>query len=328
MDSTFDQGTIRAAIALASRAPSIHNTQPWIVRLGISGLHLYTDPARWLPATDSDRRDLIVSCGAMLHHLRVALGSFGIDVTVHRLPNPADPDHLAALELRPGEISQSAVEGAAAILRRRTDRRPFWYMPLPGQQLEQLMSAASDFGAVLRPISAEDAGEVLHFLLQDAADIQEEDAAYQAELASWAGRAASDDGVPNANQLGHVGRAWNVNRNFPTGQIDIPIGVGPDQAAFLVLGTASDDRLSHLRAGEALSSVLLRATALGLASCPLSQPLEVPATRLRLRDEVLGGTASPQLVLRLGWPRWGTPLPITPRRAVDDFVEVMRPTTS
>ena len=72
--------------------------------------------------------------------------------------------------------------------------------------------------------------------------------------------------------------------------------------------------------------MLLRATALGLASCPLSQPLEVTTTRLRLRDEVLGGTASPQVVLRFGWPQWGTPLPITPRRAIDDFVEVMPPT--
>lgn len=140
----------------------------------------------------------------------------------------------------------------------------------------------------------------------------------------WAGRSVSDDGIPNANLLGQTGRAWNGSRNFPIGQIEIPIGAAPDQADFLVLGTTSDDLLSHLRAGEALSAVLLRATELGLASCPLSQPLEVSATRLRLRDEVLGGTASPQVVLRVGWPQWGTPLPITPRRAVDDFVGCRR----
>ena len=100
MDSVVDEGTVRAAIGLASRAPSIHNTQPWLCRLSASTLHLYADPTRWLPATDADRRDLIVSCGAMLHHLEVALASLGVEVTVHRLPNPADPDHLATLELR------------------------------------------------------------------------------------------------------------------------------------------------------------------------------------------------------------------------------------
>ena len=69
----------------------------------------------------------------------------------------------------------------------------------------------------------------------------------------------------------------------------------------MVLGTASDDRLSQLRAGEALSAVLLQAAQMGLASCPLSQPLEVGSTR-RLLATVLGGTLSPQLVLRLGFP--------------------------
>ena len=52
----------------------------------------------------------------MLHHLEVALASLGVDVTVHRLPNPADPDHLAALELRPGRLEDSAIEDAAAML--------------------------------------------------------------------------------------------------------------------------------------------------------------------------------------------------------------------
>ncbi len=326
MKSVFDEGTIRAAIALASRAPSTHNTQPWICRLGMSSLHLYADPTRWLPATDADRRDLILSCGAMLHHLEVALSSFGVDVAIHRLPNPAEPDHLAALELRPGRFRETAVDIAAAIFRRRTDRRPFGNFPLPEQYLDELVTSASERGAVLRAVDQEEQGEALRALLRDAAEIQEEDPAYQSELALWAGRAVSDDGIPNANLLGQTGRAWNGSRNFPVGQVEIPIGAAPDQAAFLVLGTASDDTLSHLRAGEALSAVLLRATALGLASCPLSQPLEITTTRLRLRDEVLDGTASPQVVLRLGWPQWGTPLPITPRRAIDDFVEVMPPT--
>jgi hypothetical protein len=46
MDSAFDERTVRAAIALASRAPSTHNTQPWICRLGVASLHLSADPTR------------------------------------------------------------------------------------------------------------------------------------------------------------------------------------------------------------------------------------------------------------------------------------------
>ena len=324
MDSAFDEGTVRAAIGLAARAPSIHNTQPWICRLGASSVHLYADPTRWLPATDADRRDLIVSCGAMLHHLEVALAGLGIDVTVHRLPNPADPDHLAALVMVPGRLRDSAIENAAAMLRRRTDRRPFGRFPMPEQLLDQLIKCASERGAVLRAIDPDEHGELLRTVLQDAAESQDKDPAYQMELALWAGREINDDGIPSASLLGSTGRAWNGSRSFPVGQIEIPIGAAPDEATFLVLGTSSDDRLSQLRAGEALSAVLLRATAMGMASCPLSQPLEVASTRLRLRDEVLDGTVSPQLMLRLGWAQWGTPRPITPRRAVADSSERCR----
>jgi hypothetical protein len=178
------------------------------------------------------------------------------------------------------------------MMRRRTDRRPYGNFPMPEQHLEQLVNCASERGAVLRAIDQEQYGEIMRALFRDAADIQEKDPAYQSELALWSGRAVGDDGIPNANLLGPTGRAWNGSRNFPVGQIEIPIGTAPDQADFLVLGTTSDDRLSQLRAGEALSAVLLRATELGLASCSLSQPLEVSTTRLRLRDEVLGGTAS------------------------------------
>jgi hypothetical protein len=51
---TIDQSTIRGAVELANRAPSVHNTQPWRGLLGDRTLHLYADLQRWLPATDSD----------------------------------------------------------------------------------------------------------------------------------------------------------------------------------------------------------------------------------------------------------------------------------
>ena len=91
-----------------------------------------------------------------------------------------------------------------------------------------------------------------------------------------------------------------------------------------MLGTASDDRLSQLRAGEALSAVILHATQAGLATCPLSEVLEIEETRTALRDEVLEGTLSPQLLVRIGWAP-PQPLPATPRLPVDATIDGPRP---
>jgi hypothetical protein len=102
-----DQRTVRSALELANRAPSVHHSQPWRWCPGPNSVHLYADLRRWLPATDAEGRDLIVSCGAELHHLRVALGVAGFSTSVRRTPNPGQPDHLAAVELRAGRPSDT-----------------------------------------------------------------------------------------------------------------------------------------------------------------------------------------------------------------------------
>ncbi|MCO7193338.1 hypothetical protein NH602_09940, partial [Pseudonocardia sp. McavD-2-B] len=124
---TVDHGVVLAALDLARLAPSLHNSQPWWWHLGDGVVHLHADLDRWLPATDPDGLGLIVSCGAALHHLRVALAAAGVGASVRRLPDPDDPDLLTVLGLRPhrGGPADAAVapEHAAGIPVRRTDRR-------------------------------------------------------------------------------------------------------------------------------------------------------------------------------------------------------------
>ncbi|MDQ2882785.1 MAG: hypothetical protein M3Y48_16785 [Actinomycetota bacterium] len=59
------------------------------------------------------------------------------------------------------------------------------------------------------------------------------------------------------------------------------------------------------------------ATDLGLATTPLSQPLEVAQTRASISTHI-GPQLFAQLVLRVGWADRGAPeLPPTPRRRLD-----------
>jgi hypothetical protein len=140
----------------------------------------------------------------------------------------------------------------------------------------------------------------------------------------WSSGAVEGAGIPSGNLLADpIGTGGGTARRLSTGTLDQDAGPEKDDALLLVLGTASDDTLSRLRAGEAASAVMLHATALGLATCSLSQPLEVGSTGAVVRDEVLGGTLSPQLVLRVGWAPTGPALPATLRRSVDETIERM-----
>ncbi len=96
-------------------------------------------------------------------------------------------------------------------------------------------------------------------------------------------------------------------------------GEPDDGAVLLVLGTRQDDDAMRLRAGEALSHLMLTATTLGLASCPLTEPLKDMATRLGLSCEVFDGEAHPQTLIRLGLaPVDETAQPPTERRPVSE----------
>jgi nitroreductase len=89
----------------------------------------------------------------------------------------------------------------------------------------------------------------------------------------------------------------------------------------LALGTRDDDDVARLRAGEATSMVLLTATALELASCPITEPLEIAEIRDEVRCDVFGTSGYPQMLLRVGWPPVNAEsLPTTPRRPLSDVV--------
>ncbi|WP_040815886.1 Acg family FMN-binding oxidoreductase [Nocardia concava] len=320
-----DHDTVRAALALAVRAPSVHNTQPWQWRVGDTTVHLYADDSRRLPHTDPDCRELVVSCGAALHHLRVALRAFGWETVVHRFPNPADPKHLAAVEFRPGEPDPAAVRLTRAISRRRSDRRRFTSWEMPAAQVSAVVAAgAGRPGVQVREVDPTGEHARLLRAFVDAATTHRGDAAYNAELAAWSGHHASAQGVPARNAV--VATDPTVR---PFGDPRLPEAVVHDteeSARMLLVCTASDDLLGWLRAGEAASALLLEATVRGLASCALSEPLEVTGVRTRIRRDLLGDFGYPQLIIRMGWAATSAEeVPITPRLPLTDVVRPLEP---
>lgn len=138
-----DQHTVLSAITLANRAPSLHNAQPWHWLIGDTSIHLMISQP---PATDP-----LLGCGAALHHLRVALAALGWRAIVHRLPNPGEATHLAAIEFAPHTPSTEDITLAGAISRRRTDRRRFSPRPVPAGHLDLMAARAAKAGARLVP---------------------------------------------------------------------------------------------------------------------------------------------------------------------------------
>jgi hypothetical protein len=320
------EDVIRNAVTLACRAPSLHNTQPWRWIFDGAGLHLFADRMRVVLSTDSTGREVLLSCGAVLDHLRVAMAAAGWDTTVERFPDPHDPDHVAALTFTSIPIVTGAQrQRADAIITRRTDRLPFYAPPeWPSMEVQLRLTVIPHH--VMTDIVLDRDRPILAQASRLTEELRRCDPSYQSELEWWTSPFALTDGVPQSalaseSEAGRV----DVARSFPS---DRPTerrrDIGEDRSKIIVLSTSHEDARSDvLRCGEALSAVLLECTLAGLATCTLTHMTEVAPSRDVIR-QLMGQTGSPQVLIRIGIAPSDDQqqTPATPRRPVNEVLEI------
>ncbi|WP_036494728.1 Acg family FMN-binding oxidoreductase [Nocardia sp. BMG111209] len=317
-----DQPTVRTALRLAGRAPSIHNTQPWRWVFDGRRLHLYADPDRVLPAADPRGRQQLISCGAVLHHARTAFALAGWHTDTERLPDPHRPDHLADIDFRPWPDPPAGVpRRARAIGERYSDRLPM----LPPPDFDATARALRGLAGphhVESDVLPEEARARLAEISEQAAEAHRDDLFYQRELNWWTGHSDVVEGVPEAALVSaEEASRTGVARAFPAAAHSARRSELTDAARLVVLSCASEGHAEWLRTGEALSAVLLECAASGLSTCALTHLTE-PGIGRRMIAAMLPHPAQPEVVIRIGIaPDDTRPIP-TPRRPLDDYLEI------
>jgi nitroreductase len=312
---------LRRAAVRATLAPSVHNTQPWRMRLAEGRLDIYADLSRQLPVLDPTSRQLVISCGCALMNARVALAGGGCGVQVQRFGQPSRTTPIAALTLtaEPPDLALAALDPVLEL--RQTNRRQFAEGEIAESLMGILEQAAAAEGALLFTVRDPEQRMTVATLSQRADAIENLNPAYRAELRAW----TSDDpgrrdGVPS-RAVPHVDGSSEDDvpiRDFDTrGAGGLPSRTRSSiRQTMVLLCTDSDMPASWLRAGEALERVLLEITRHGLSASLLTQVTEGPSTRAELRHE-LKLAAHPHVLLRIGRA------PITPASRRRRLVEVL-----
>jgi nitroreductase len=305
---------LRSAVASAVRAPSMHNTQPWIFRLLDDGVEVYADRTRQLPAADPTGRALRVSCGAAIFNLRLAFAHLGYVADVRLLPAGRPPDLLARLTAgRAGPATPEEHGLHAAIPRRRSNRLPFLDTAVPLDVRARLARAAAAQDGWLDLILGPTALDMVAELVRTADRALVSDGAYRTELTAWTRPDDTcTDGVPHgAGGPAPEPHDLVVGRDFG-GPPRAP-GRGFETEPLIgVLGSHADTPRDDLVAGQALQRVLLTAAWSGLSASLFSQPIDVAPAREQLRLG-LRRHGAPHMLMRFGY---GVPAPATPRRPV------------
>jgi hypothetical protein len=324
-----DERLARQVVELATRAPSVHNTQPWRFVAGQAELDLYADRRRQLMVLDPTGRQLTISCGAALGLAEIAVSALGYSHSTELLPDE-DGEHLARLRIGPpAPVGAEELALVREIGRRRTVRDRFDGVPLTMAEKVTLDRDAGAYGVWLQWLASEPERVAVAVLTDRSDRIEHADPAVRAELARWSrGDDTADDGIgPNVLPGLPSGlRSSDVRlRDFSVPIADAGVAdpqqfpLPAERPDLAVLCTRYDGPTNWLHAGRALATVWLRATQLQLAASPVGQALDLPWTRHRLQTE-LGLAGTPQLVLRFGHALLSGS--VSPRRPVSDVLDV------
>ncbi|MFI8536563.1 Acg family FMN-binding oxidoreductase [Streptomyces aquilus] len=316
----------RAAFHLAraaTRAPSLHNTQPWFfVDEGRDhGFEVHADGGRRLPLTDPAGRELVISCGAALFNVRVAVRNLGFRPVVTPLPVPAQPAFLAHVAWGAHAVATTrAKEMERALSRRHTHRGLFAPTPVSWSLMEELRDQARAEGALLHTVDNPEKLRMLAQWVRAAESVHRADPGHASEVSGWSGHARRDwwERVsPDACRLPPDGSLL-AGRDY-TGLVGQCEGRARRWTArtgtVVVLSTPHDTRLDWLRAGQALQRVLLYAASHDVTAAFHTQPLELPELRPELQAR-LTGDRFPQMILRLGHTTQVSASPRRPAAAV------------
>ncbi len=254
---------------------------------------------------------MLISCGAALFGLRLAVRSLGHRPKVELLPGPAGR-RLARVSLGPA-VPMTGAERTMlrAVPHRHTHRGPFDAEPLPVGLFAQLQDDARAEGATLTEIEPGPARAELMALVAASARRQDRDLQSRAETRRWSHAASSHarDGVPAHAFPAAPGRTAG---RLPQRDFDLGRDVGwlpadgpapPVTAALLTPGDGEED---WLQVGQALHRLLLRAASRWVFASLNTQPLEDVETRALVRDR-LAQPGSPQMLLALGVSRTAHP---------------------
>jgi hypothetical protein len=264
----------------ADRAPSIFNQRPWelVPTAEDDRVELYSVPND--PLADAGLlREAVISCGAALYNLRIAIRVAGREPIVSLLPGlnldsglldavTRERTLLASVEVMPHRAARPTAadqELYEALWLRRTDRGPYRYLPVPPPILVEMEQAAAREHGWLRTLTPAECKRARRAAIRASREVD--------------------------NRLSALLSAVPMTAYGPTPQDEREPLTRPDfwlpetvarferHPVMMALSTDDDRPLDWLRAGQALQHALLAGTRFSMSA---------PGGRSRPYGEQLG----------------------------------------
>lgn len=292
------------------RAPSAHNTQPWVLRHAAGdAVEIGWDPARTLPAGDPTGRDLRLSLGAFTETCLIVCADAGLAAGFR--PDHSEPE-LRIGHLVPAPEPYATPFTTADVRRRASSRAGYAPGPLDDAIVAELAGLAAETGGEVRRLPCRELIRPLY----DADRHLFGTPAVTRELRAWLRLTPRD---PRYHEDGLTDRALGLS---PLEALALRAVLAPggypllrraglprllaaaskgllayDGEVLVLVGPPGLDPAGQLTMGRVLMRQWLVLSGHGLATHPLSQVIDAPRTRDALAG--LLGVADPGRLLNL-----------------------------
>jgi hypothetical protein len=299
-------------------AASSHNTQPWTFAIEERAITIRPDFRRRCPVVDPDDHHLFVSLGCATENLALAALASGLHAEVDR-----QPDRIR-VTLEETAAVQSVL--SEAIPHRQCSRSVYDGRPLSSTDLTALQLAArSDHIEVTFLTERPQIETVLEYVAAgNVAQIG--DPAFVRELTSWirfseAEAVRAGDGLFSRSTGNPAVPRWLGNLFVaalltPRSENEKCATQLRSSAGVAVFASRNDHR-HWIDVGRSYERFALQATALGIRTAFLNQPVEVGPLRSQFAAWLLLGDRRPDLVVRFGR---GPEMPRSLRRPVEQVL--------
>jgi nitroreductase len=286
-------------VEAATRAPSAHNTQPWLLRWQANELQVRVAEQRTLPVADREGFDTLHAIGAMLENLLLTLRQLGFEGEYGIAEHWNFSEPVIVLRWHSRQDCKPDPRLYRMIPIRRTSRLDYLREPLPARIPEEIRAAAecpaklylltdplaideirslaatSGAEALRNPNYAAELNRWMRFSRKDSGWYQD---GLNAECMGWKrAESALVKRLLNPTIASHLVRFWWSKWMYTNRDQQAPLA-----PALCLLATRDCTLAGHINAGRNLQRVWLTAAAHGLVTHPLSAAVDHPKSRQRV----------------------------------------------
>ncbi|MCE3233208.1 MAG: hypothetical protein K0R98_1465 [Rickettsiaceae bacterium] len=286
----------------AGRAPSAHNTQPWLLKSLENGVEIWLSEPRTLPAVDASYADILHGIGTCLENIKITLETLGYQVSYTTSQKVVFDAPMVIVNWKQNNDTSQETNLYQMIPVRRTSRLPYEDKNIPDSILNELQSLCSAT-TKLYIITDETKIRTIRGLVKDATLMQFEDYDVSRELYKWLRFSKKDSGWYR-DGLNAECLSLNKFESLATRYLLLPKVLNwlsrlhlhkiifsdvdqhaPKTSTICLLTTNVSNIADRIEAGMTLQRIWLTATKHGLVTHPLSAAVDIEQTCKKVKTE-------------------------------------------